>query len=65
MIVRDNQQVDLRHALSVPRVIPGKGLINKRERRRIATKHRVNQNALARQLQIPRGVPQPDHRVLP
>jgi hypothetical protein len=31
MIVRDNQQVDIRHALCVPRVIPGKGLIDKRE----------------------------------
>ena len=33
VIVGDNQQIDLRHPLRVPRVITGESLIDERERR--------------------------------
>ena len=64
MIVRDNQQVDLRHARRAPRILPRKGFIEKRKRRGIVTKDRVDQDAFSRQLQIPGGVAEPHQRVL-
>ena len=64
VIVRDNQQVDFRHAFSAPRILPGKGFIQKRERRGIVAEHRVNQDAFARELQVPGGVTKPHQGVL-
>ena len=54
VIVGDNQQIDLRHPLRVPRVITGESLIDERERRGVIAKYRVDQDTFTRQLQIPR-----------
>ena len=54
VIVGDNQQIDLRHPLRVPRVITGKALLMKENGAGVIAKYRVDQDTFTRQLQIPR-----------
>ena len=64
VIVGDNQQVDLRHALRTPRVLPRKRFIEEGERCGVATQYRIDQDAFPRQLHIPGRVTEPHQRVL-
>ena len=50
VIVRDDEQVYLRHRLCGPRIITGKGLVQERERCGIIAENRINQDTLTRQL---------------
>ena len=65
VIVGDDQQIDLRHPFRPPRIVAGESFIDKGERRRVIAEHRVDQDAFSRQLQVPGGVAEPDHHVLP